>query len=246
MRKFSLIHRKRLGLAKQGKKLVENHKEAIRQSVIKAHQEKQFGFISGFSPWNKGKKGVMPLAWNKGMKGMFRHTEETKRKMSEAHKGKNTWTKGRKLTDEQKEKLKGKIPWNKGKKMREESKKKLSETLKNHFKNGKAVWNKGKKYLQITGEKCHLWRGGISQKNRTERGNIMSMVEYKNWRRAVFEKDNYQCVNCGEMGGYLEADHIKSFKDFPELRFEVNNGQTLCKNCHNLKTFNRKNQPLTV
>ena len=36
-------------------------------------------------PWNKDKKGVMPVPWNKDKKGV---PEKTRRKMSEAHKGK--------------------------------------------------------------------------------------------------------------------------------------------------------------
>jgi hypothetical protein len=57
--------------------------------------------------------------------------------------------------------------------------------------------------------------------------------ESKLWREAVFKRDNYTCQNCGIRGNYLEADHIKPFAYFPELRFELSNGRTLCKNCHN-------------
>ena len=52
------------------------------------------------------------------------------------------------------------------------------------------------------------------------------------WRVAVFERDNYTCQSCGKRGGYLEADHIKPFARFPELRFELANGRTLCRPCH--------------
>jgi 5-methylcytosine-specific restriction endonuclease McrA len=49
-----------------------------------------------------------------------------------------------------------------------------------------------------------------------------------------FERDHYTCLVCGEVGGRINAHHIKSFKDYPELRFEVDNGITLCINCHKL------------
>ena len=55
---------------------------------------------------------------------------------------------------------------------------------------------------------------------------------FVDWRNQVFRRDNYQCINC-EMIGYIEAHHIKSWANYPDLRFEVDNGMTLCKKCHN-------------
>jgi len=57
--------------------------------------------------------------------------------------------------------------------------------------------------------------------------------EAQNWRINVFKQDNYTCQMCKVRGTYLEADHIKPFAYFPELRFELSNGRTLCKLCHN-------------
>ncbi len=58
-------------------------------------------------------------------------------------------------------------------------------------------------------------------------------LRYKKWRKAVFKRDNFTCQICGDSsGGNLCADHIKSFALFPKLRFDVNNGRTLCVKCH--------------
>ncbi len=57
--------------------------------------------------------------------------------------------------------------------------------------------------------------------------------EYKEWRRDIFKRDKYTCVICGDSrGSNLEADHIRDFALYPELRLDINNGRTLCKKCH--------------
>ena len=60
------------------------------------------------------------------------------------------------------------------------------------------------------------------------------------WRRAVFERDNYTCQWCGVRGSYLEADHIKPWAYFPDLRFELSNGRTLCRLCHDTTKVSAK------
>lgn len=58
-------------------------------------------------------------------------------------------------------------------------------------------------------------------------------AEYKNWRRAVLMRDKSRCVVCGRgRPARLEVDHIHSWSKHPELRFDVDNGQTLCHSCH--------------
>lgn len=76
--------------------------------------------------------------------------------------------------------------------------------------------------------KHNLWKGGITPINRL----IRSSAEYKLWRKSVFERDNWTCLWCKKRGGRLEADHIKPFAYFPELRFAIDNGRTLCHECH--------------
>jgi len=58
---------------------------------------------------------------------------------------------------------------------------------------------------------------------------------YVTWRNAIFERDNYTCRDCGKRGGEINAHHLKSFKKFPKLRYEIDNGITLCKQCHKLR-----------
>ena len=77
------------------------------------------------------------------------------------------------------------------------------------------------------GEKNNLWQGGITPINR----RIRTSSEYKNWRRIIFERDDYTCQICGKRGVNLRANHIKKFSDYPELRFEFNNGITICSDC---------------
>jgi len=83
------------------------------------------------------------------------------------------------------------------------------------------------------GESNPRWKGGITGKN----AGIRSSAEYKKWREDVFARDNYKCVWCGDKNGegkavVFHADHIKPFAYFPDLRFEVSNGRTLCTTCH--------------
>lgn len=57
-------------------------------------------------------------------------------------------------------------------------------------------------------------------------------TEAEVWRKAVFERDDFTCQLCGKRGDYIEADHIKPWAYFPGLRFELSNGRTLCRPCH--------------
>ncbi|MGM0214928.1 HNH endonuclease [Enterococcus sp. AZ109] len=62
--------------------------------------------------------------------------------------------------------------------------------------------------------------------------DIRSSGEYARWRTAVYERDNFVCQKCGQVGGDLNAHHVKPFAKFPDLRFDISNGQTLCETCH--------------
>jgi hypothetical protein len=63
-------------------------------------------------------------------------------------------------------------------------------------------------------------------------------ARYKQWRYDVFMRDKFTCQHCGDnSGGNLRAHHIKGFADYPDLRFDLDNGITLCKSCHDKVHF---------
>jgi hypothetical protein len=175
----------------------------------------------------------------------WKHTEDTKRKMSISRFGHPVSVNTRR-----------KIAATKiGKPRSEDTKRKISVARKGQrsspqteFKPGLKPWNKNrtnvyspeviaqwreKRRGMFVGEKSPLWQGGITP----EHARIRRSLEYKLWREAVFARDNWTCVFCGARSrkGHpvtLHADHIKPFALFPELRFSIDNGRTLCADCH--------------
>lgn len=94
-----------------------------------------------------------------------------------------------------------------------------------------------KKHRQnlIRGKEHYFWKGGVTPIYKT----IRKSPEYIAWRLSVFERDNYTCIECGARPGNgkrvdLQADHIKPFALYPELRFDLDNGRSLCIPCHKL------------
>ena len=61
---------------------------------------------------------------------------------------------------------------------------------------------------------------------------IKNTPEYKNWRKSVYERDDWTCQHCSERGGRLHAHHIRPKSLYPELMFDISNGLTLCVSCH--------------
>ena len=192
----------------------------------------------------------------------FKFTEESKRKMSESQRTRfllhgvsvetrrriGEASRGHKLSEEARRKI---SLANTGRRMSEEDKKRVGD-----FHRGKkmsaetrAKMSRSRKGMKFSeewrknmanvrrGSKSHLWRGGITDTNM----KIRNSLEYKIWRAAVFERDSYTCIWCKTPGGWskeqkrkinLNADHIKRFALYPELRLDINNGRTLCEDCH--------------
>src|SRR3990167_521631 len=145
---------------------------------------------------------------------------------------------------------KGMSPWNKGKKgeyklwpngiiFTLEHIAKIKEGLK-----GKTTkyWL-GKKRPEMSGKNSPFWKGGLTPLY----WKIRNSFEMKQWRKAIFERDNYTCIWCGnDKGGNLNADHIISFASILhnnkintfekalecKILWDISNGRTLCHSCH--------------
>lgn len=133
-------------------------------------------------------------------------------------------------------------PWNKGLKMGESPFN--SQRLKQCLECGLDF--KVKQYRFETAKFCSRICKHKSQDTGKTQENyrIRRSVQYIQWRRQVFIRDNYTCQHCQQRGGALQADHIKQFAYYPELRFEVNNGRTLCVECHKKTPTWGNNSPL--
>ncbi len=91
------------------------------------------------------------------------------------------------------------------------------------------------------GKYNNMWKGGLTSMAE----KVRKSLEYRLWREAVFKRDDWTCQECKVRGEKLNAHHIKPFAWFPELRFAIDNGITLCVGCHKktdtyLKNYKRK------
>ena len=149
----------------------------------------------------------------------FKHTEETKQRMRASSPHLRRFH-----TDEEKRKLSatwkiiGHPKGMQGKHHSEETKKKMSEA-----RQGKQNAN---------------WEGGLTELVK----GIRRSPEFYQWRKAVIERDNHTCQDCG-LTENLEAHHIRSILEYPEGIFEVGNGLTLCKDCHDKHTWWQRIRP---
>jgi len=165
-------------------------------------------------------------------------SEGYKKNISKSHKGQITWMKGKHHTVESKEKLskshKGKSTWSKGITFPEEARKNMSEAHKRKY-----------------GELSSNWKGGKTSLVYT----IRNSFKYRQWRDDIYTKDNFTCQECGDdKGGNLEAHHIKTLSyilqkyEITNLKealeceelWNINNGITLCKDCHKFLYQNSK------
>lgn len=209
----------------------------------KTHSNKTKKILSikgkGRIPWNKGRTNLPP-SWNKG---------------------KSSWSKGKHFSQKHREKLKisnlkasasletkeKRSRWQRGKILSLEHRRKLSRARKGIY----------------CRERHPNWKGGLSPLHEL----IRHSDENKKWIKDVFTRDNYTCQDCGKAGSYLEAHHKKEFSiilqeflaqysQFSPIEdketlarlaityspfWDINNGETLCEDCHKVRTWGVKN-----
>ncbi len=136
---------------------------------------------------------------------------------------------------------------------KEETKKKIADALRGRTTGRKpsikfVEAGKSTRYNssspRLRGEKHPNWKGGLSPARQKEYGN----PEYLSFVKVVLERDNYTCQSCGAKNGngytvQLEAHHKTPYGERPDLRYDTDNGITLCFDCHNLTKSSR---PKTV
>lgn len=170
------------------------------------------------------------------MKKGGHHTEETKRKMSEARRGEKHWNYGGGQTNTGRTHFKkgvvpavhfekGHKPWNADKNIRKEceicfTRYKVPECRKDSrfcSKKCLGVFNG----INHTGEKNQNWIGG---------GWLLV-------RKEVLAEQDYTCQSCGlREPEIMEVNHKLERCEYPELARDKNNMEVLCPNCHRRKT----------
>lgn len=108
---------------------------------------------------------------------------------------------------------------------------------------GKPSWNKGlvgfmkgrkvsfdtrlKQSLSQRRELNHMWKGGNGLR---ERGQ--EPFKAAEWRKQVIERDSSCCTICGKFCMYPQTHHVKFATAYPEMQYDVDNGRTVCYDCH--------------
>lgn len=209
--KMSEKQRQKISKAKKGKQFTEEH----RQKLSESHKGQIPSNLEQLRLYRKGR----PL------------TEEHKKKLSESQKGKP-----KNISEESRKKMsdlkKGKPSWNTG----------LGDITKNCLNCKKEFVSKfsiKRKFCSqkcskgfLTGEKHYRWidnRENVVGRHKRDTHDPC----VKQWRKKIFERDLYKCkLKNKECCGNIQAHHILRWSDFPDLRYEVSNGITLCRYHH--------------
>jgi hypothetical protein len=86
-----------------------------------------------------------------------------------------------------------------------------------------------KQSAAIRGIDIENWKGFSYE---DDLGKLRLSLPYNQWRDAVLKRDGRVCQRCGCASDDLRVHHLNSYTDFPEQRFDIDNGITLCAECH--------------
>lgn len=144
------------------------------------------------------------------------HSAETRKKMSESHRGKKRSAAFCKRLSEVNRELGRHPPGQKGVRWTEERRRWWSE-----YQRGKKRCPHSEKTKQLLssqrrGSKGSNWKGGVTDPNKLAR----RCVEFRRWREAVFVRDNFTCVKCHNRGSRLHPHHIFNFAEHLDLRHD--------------------------
>ena len=87
-------------------------------------------------------------------------------------------------------------------------------------------------------EKHPRWITGLTDKQRLDMYRMTNKDSINNWRNQVYQRDNHTCQLCNNRGGTLNAHHLNAWNAYPDERFDIDNGITLCTDCHT--TFHKE------
>jgi len=119
----------------------------------------------------------------------------------------------------------------------EETRRKISEITKKHWEAG-------------TGQASEASRQKSSKTHKERWGSVMYTpaidedAQGRKWARWCMSRDNFECVKCGAKGK-LHVHHIKPKAQFPDLRFDYDNGITLCLE-HHAQAHDELGQPVVA
>ena len=85
---------------------------------------------------------------------------------------------------------------------------------------------------KVIGENHYNWIEDRSKLKSTQVETMKASSKWKEWRKQVFDRDDYTCQICHKVGGMLHPHHIKAKAKYLESIFDVENGITLYKDCH--------------
>lgn len=94
-------------------------------------------------------------------------------------------------------------------------------------------WKAGT-YTMPSGVDHYRWKGGVTPENKALRRRFQVEIA-----PLVLSRDKFTCTACEARNVELHVDHIKSWALSPELRFDMSNCRTLCRDCHYEITFGR-------
>lgn len=142
------------------------------------------------------------------------HSSETKKRISEAKLGKPAWNKG--------------LRWG-------------SETIEKQrqAKLGKKLTEDHKRKIGRKGDLNHKW---IKDRTKLKTARTQAYDQrYRDWMKKVKDRDGWKCrIDNDDCSGKLEAHHILTWAEHQELRYEVNNGISLCHYHHPRKREEEK------